>query len=104
MFFIPTNKFIKWSVSKKLTIVEIGAGTAPISQMLQDRGISCIPIDLFPENHQIILADAQKYEYFPEHFPIIARPCRGEWIQNTAQKALTESGKCLYIINTPNEV
>lgn len=97
-FYTPTQKFIDWLKSLDISgIIEIGAGFGPIQNALKNTGVACISIDIFPKHTGIYFFDALRFTYETKHFPIIARPSHGEWVQKTVEKATKESSVCLYI-------
>lgn len=100
-FFDPTNKFITFikSLCRGKLIVDCGCGNGCFSTKLKNAGHVVLPIDLYPRGNdfEYVQADTTTFKFPPNSVPVIARPNRGDWIEDTIKNALAFVPYVLYI-------
>jgi hypothetical protein len=102
IFFSPNENFLDWAKEnlRGKTIIECGAGTGHLSKKLQSIDLSVLPIDMCDREETettVIKKNAETFDYPENSIVIMARPNRGDWINNTINKALTTASYLLYI-------
>ena len=102
VFFNPTNVFLDWTKKnlKGHLVIDCGAGTGRLARLLKNQGISVLAIDICDREeteHIILNQDSTTLKFSPKSVAIIARPSRGQWIQETIYNALKTCSFVLYI-------
>lgn len=102
LFFNPTNNFLDWSVQnlKGHPLIDCGAGIGRLSKLLKDKHLNILPIDLFARDNPeitVLLMDSTSFKFPKNSIAIIARPSRGDWIEDTINQALKTCSFVLYI-------
>lgn len=103
IFFIPRPEFLTWlrdHVRGRL-VVDCGAGAGRFARLAKACGISVLSIDILPDHEcgesTILCQDATVFNYPRNAVAVIARPCRGQWIEDTIRRALETCAYVLYI-------
>ena len=102
VFFEPTQEFIEWMKANyhDKTIIEVGAGKAVASGMLQDAGLNVVATDLYPPSDasiRVVAMNAAHWPYAENQIGMLCRPCRGDWIHAAICKAVEGCGTMLYV-------
>ncbi len=103
VFFDPYKKFIKWlhKYARGRLIVDAGAGIGRVGAMLlEQHERQILSLDFIeremPES-LVLRKDAVSFEYTRGMLVMIARPCRGQWIEDTIWNAGEKGAEILYI-------
>jgi len=102
LFFNPTNNFLDWAVQnlKGRPLIDCGAGIGRLSKLLKDKHLNILPIDLYARDNPettVLLMDSTTFNFPKNSIAIIARPSRGDWIEDTINHALKTCSFVLYI-------
>jgi len=102
IFFDPCPAFISWlkEYSKGRCVFDAGAGTGRLGSLLKNAGISSLSFDTTERDSaeiEVYKIDATKMEYQDGGLVILARPCHGEWIEKTIERACESGCEVLYI-------
>jgi len=102
VFFEPTEEFLDFFSKqyKGKPIIEVGAGTGRFSKLLHDKGLRVIAIDAFPRDNpesDVTIINSDMFPFQPNSVVVIARPSRGQWIQDTIDKAVDAGAIVVYI-------
>ena len=101
VFFDPTDEFLSMlpSVIGDGCIIDCGAGGGHATSKILEAGINIVGIDTI-ERHDaeapIMQLDSTLFPFQPGMFAMIARPCRGDWIQDTMDNAISRGAKVIY--------
>lgn len=104
-FFIPTPRFLDYICQLKYEfIVDCGAGSGLLVKMLSDRNQYIIGYDIiFRESYfgdVICPVDTTNCSFsnqFNKKLGILARPCRGDWINDTIDNLISQNFDIMYI-------
>lgn len=102
LFFNPTNNFLDWAEQnlKGHPLIDCGAGIGRLSKLLKDRHLNILPIDLYARDNPeatVLIMDSTSFNFPKNSIAIIARPNRGDWIEDTINHALKTCSFVLYI-------
>jgi hypothetical protein len=84
------------------TVVEIGAGSGELAKALRDEGLNLVAIDSNTREsaakNGVVIFDAEIFPYPPGCTVLVARPCRGDWVERSLEQARTcGASKVIYI-------
>jgi len=102
VFFNPNQEFLTWA-KKNLRgniLVDCGAGIGRLTNQLLKNGLNALAIDINEREESetlIIREDSTSFSFPYNSIAIIARPNRGDWIQDTINHALKVCKYVLYI-------
>lgn len=104
VFFDPCPDFVDWlftyAAGNKRLIVDAGAGVGRLGRELGALGMQIVSIDVVeresPES-MVFPWDATEYKYKPFHLVVLARPCRGPWIEESIRRACEAGAEVLYV-------
>lgn len=107
LFFQPTDEFVEYiaSITKDKIVIDAGAGRGALSKKLIEKGVNAIPIDLVMYSNtemNVYYMNAITFPYQENHIVIIARPSRGDWIENTMKAANAAGAEVIYISKPSN--
>jgi hypothetical protein len=107
-FFAPTKTFIDYVLGQSATrIIDAGAGMGHVARALSDAGHhQVLAIDMYCRagaDPMVERVDATEFRYQPGDLVLIARPCRGVWIDQVIRIA-TEAGATVLYITKPKNV
>lgn len=102
IFFEPTDEFLRFVVQQAdgRPVVDVGAGAGLLSQKLTALGVKCLAIDILDRDdplHPVYPLDATVMQFPPACYPIMARPCHSEWIEQTVDNAMQRLTQFLYV-------
>lgn len=102
VFFEPTEEFFDYLMRTYTgrPIVDVGAGAGWLSKQLHARGYKVLAIDIFPRDnplYPVAPLDATTMQFPKYSFPIMARPCHSEWIENAVNNAMRTVNQFLYV-------
>ena len=102
VFFQPTGSFLDYVQREFSTrpLIDVGAGIGLLTKVLRDKGMKCLPIDIYERDETIVDVaplDATEMEFPSDCVPIIARPCHGYFVAPTVRNALTRVPFVLYV-------
>lgn len=103
-FFELNEKFIaymKKEFSKKL-IFDVGAGAGHVTDILRDKGMKMIALDVHqhtcPEIKDVIMADGVAFNYAPKSVVMVCRPCHGMFAEQVIERAIEcKASTVLYV-------
>ena len=100
IFFDPKPSFITWLAGKHKFIVDVGCGVARLGAKLLEKQCSVLSIDIIerdePES-KVVIHDSTTFQYPKGALVIITRPCRGNWIIGTIERAISCGCKVVYV-------
>lgn len=107
VFFQPTDEFIHDICEKagKRRVIDVGTGTGMFARKLIDAGLNVVPIDIVAYENtipELQICDGTTFPYEPGDLVVIARPCRGEWIEDTIAVANSAGAEVIYISKPTN--
>ena len=106
VFFEPKQKFIEYLRSKRRFIVDAGAGVGHLAKLLGSKS-SVLSIDLHMRDGMespVITTDSTIFKYPKGSVVVIARPCHGDWIEDTVRRALGCGCAEVLIIGRPSTI
>ena len=102
-FFEPNESFYNWAKAEfpNCIWVDCGAGRGHVTKGFMERpGMIGIAIDLFPSDLAEVPVQqfaAQRFPFVEGMTPLICRPCRGDWIRDTIDRAIEMVGVIVYV-------
>ena len=101
VFFNPAKKFLDWIIKQRRVVVDCGAGRGRLGAELLKRGMQSMAYDSwYVENAEYVVLPADvttDVEFLPCMIIVIARPCRGDWIHDTIEKAIDSNAVVAYV-------
>lgn len=99
-FFRPLPVFFKTLKAFRVGFIDAGCGTGELRQEAMANDVHMIGIDLavrygFEDN--VIIADATTFQYFPQLWPVICRPCHDEFAGDVIDRAFECGASALYV-------
>ncbi len=102
-FFELNEKFVaymKQEFDKKL-IYDVGAGAGHVTDILRDKGMKVIGIDVHvhqaPEI-EVLIADGTVFQYEPKSVVMVCRPCHGMFAEHVIDRAIEcKASTVLYV-------
>ncbi len=102
VFFDPTDEFIEFVKQQAdgRPIVDVGAGSGYLSSKLVAQGMKVLAIDIWIRDvllHPVHELDSTIMEFPVPSYPIVARPCHSDWIEQSVDNAMQKLTQFLYV-------
>jgi len=91
-FFEPNEKFVAYMKKHfaEKVVFDVGAGAGHVSAILSEKGIKTIALDLHIHSNPefaVLTADAATFKYTKRSVVMICRPCHGNFVEQTIERA-----------------